>query len=346
MERRAFLLVKILIAYQFTYYLLCHCNAQCIYNMTHCSCSIGTNTGHCLRKTSGDFCNVDYCASAGLVCDCAGSDLCKVSLCDALLATSGVSCSDLQIGDTVLCGKASSFCLAQSADNYTSQPVPGSTSPSPSPRPSAIYNKVLWGDSRTTSNSFNLTSFIDDQDTDDWLRFSSGGDDQWRHGLTEARVITFRIYDSVGDPLQRMICAIINPQTGVDDGKMDIMVAANIKGESGQTIQWTFCDGGLQCIDGASGNELSSSFNTTSDRSEGFCFGNFEDNGNIISVRLTNIWGIHGIAFQEPGGTVKRYDFMDGFANELSMIYVDTDGLVVSGSTPEIKFRWTGFLVS
>lgn len=204
---------------------------------------------------------------------------------------------------------------------------------------------VQWGDTPDLENTFDMGQFVDDGN---WLRDSPSDNGLWRHGNTQRRYITFRIYDSdplPGAPLKRMICAIYNPNLGTTDGQMRIKASVTVTGLSAQSLEWVFCDDDNECA-GTSGNVLSGSHDTTSDLSDGFCVGDFNENGDIINFKFAGIEGLKGFVFEDPTGIVKQYNFGMTPTNGLNALFIDTDGVAVIGSSPDIQFNWQGFLVN
>lgn len=326
--------------------LLSSSRGQCVYNLTHCSCTVGDTPGKCLRRVEGGVCNVDNCASNGHICDCAGSSICEVYICETMLALDGSPNSAFSVGDTIQCSAASTFCLSPpSGENYSAQ----STTLSPSATPPPLepeYRMVQWGENPSLEDTFNLSQIVDNIESDNWLRNAPGADGVWRHRQTERRVITIRVYDNVpgaGEEIERMICAIYNPNTGVQDGMIEIQVSVTVTGESGQQLTWHLCDDSDECSDGYSGNILKATHTTTSEFSDGFCIGPLGSSGDVISIRFTEITGITAVAFEDTSGVVKQYNFTDVGQNGLSAVYVDMNGLAMLGATPLIRFNWQGF---
>lgn len=207
---------------------------------------------------------------------------------------------------------------------------------------------VQFGNVADSDNIFNLSTFIDNGNA---LRNAPGVDGQWGNGFTERRTITFRIYESPPLPsgqVNRMICAIYNPNLGTFDDSNDpfqIQVDVTVSGLSGQTISWVFCDDTGEC-QGTQGNVLYGSHDSSSNVSDGFCVGEFEENGNVISFEFSNVFGITSVAFEDPSGIVKQYEYKDmGLpqAGGLVGAWVDLDDRVHAGITPTIKFNWQGF---
>lgn len=333
-------------------------HAQCTYNVTHCNCMPGvTATGRCLRDSGLGFCTVDSCATGGYVCSCGGTKICEMYSCTAMEATDGTPNSAFSMGESVPCRPGSSYCLhtpfpiesLPSPSSYPAMSPSQGTIPSPSVSPSTsyvpIYRMVQWGDTANLDNTLDMGQFVDEGNS---LRDSSGIGGLWKNGDTERRMITFRIYDNIpasGEPLKRMICAIYNPSLGSTDGQMRIKSMVSITGISGQILEWIFCDDDGEC-QGTTGTVLNATHDTSSDTSDGFCVGNFEENGEEISFKFSSIEGVKGFAFEDPSGVVKKFQFADSQPNFLSAIFIDTDGVAVFGTSPTIKFNWQGYLAN
>lgn len=201
---------------------------------------------------------------------------------------------------------------------------------------------VQFGTDDVLQNSFNLKPF---SDLNSNLRTSSLSA-QWADGMTQRRVITFRFYEDDIDSTKRMICAIYNPNLGIADSFMeDISVKATVSSSDGRALEWIYCDDQGEC-QGSNASLLRASHVSDSSESDGFCVGELSDDSEYISVTFTEVNGIEGIAFEEPTGIARQYNWADmGLpeAGGLVGAWTTQDGnLVYFGISPEIRFSWRG----
>lgn len=249
---------------------------------------------------------------------------------------------------------SSYFPIESSTPSTSTAPSPSSSFtassssfPSKVPSPTAtslfLFRNVQFGTENPLVNSFNLNAFVDLNSN---LRKSSLSG-QWADGLTQRRVITFRFYSDPLDIEKQMICAIYNPNTGSPDQFVEeISVKATISSGTFSSIEWTYCDDSDECQGSTSDTVLRSAHLSNSGESDGFCVGDLDNSSNYLSVTFTEVTGIQGIAFEEPSGVLRQYNWADmGLpeAGGLVGAWTSLEGnLVYFGVSPEIKFSWGG----
>lgn len=306
----------------------------CLFNSTHCSCRNVDSPGTCLRDLGHGECLTAQCSSTGFTCDCTGTTVCKISKCKAWVSSAGVPTSSIGLGTIVRCqlGEVQG-CLTHVDEKAVASPEPEEPE----------YRMVQFGKG-VPSTMFNMSAFADE---DGLIEKTYNMHGKWKNAQRlRQRFITLRLYERAQGGM--MLCAIYNTY-GVEDDQLGNMgVDVLVTGLSGQRLQWVVCDDAGECKPGSSiglgKNSLYGKHKLVSYLSDGWCVKPLESNGNVVSVKLTNINGMRGVVLQSTAGRDTEYLFADGKDNGMTGI-VNENGLVGGGTVPEIQFNLLGFKV-
>lgn len=188
---------------------------------------------------------------------------------------------------------------------------------------------------------FNMTAFIDEGGV--IAANSANMHGKWKNAQRlRRRFITMRMYDSE-TPGPRMLCAIYNTYGVKDDKLGNMKVRTKIYGTSNQRLEWAACDDKGECV-GQSGLELAANHGLVSFLSDGWCVKPLESNGNVVTVRFSEVVGMKGVVLQSTAGQDQVFLFSDGKKNGMSG-RVDKHGLVNHGEVPDIQFNLRGIEV-
>lgn len=300
----------------------------CLFNSTHCSCRHVEDPGNCLRHQVGSYCVVDECSRAGLTCDCSGSKMCERKPCNVWILSEDELLSSLPQGRKVGCRLiTSASCLVH--DAKVSVPTPQIEEPD--------FRMVQFGKA-SDATMFNMSAFVDE---DNFISKSYEMHGKWKNAnrLTP-RHITVRMYETDGED-NLMLCAIYNTYGIADDGLGSMGVSVRITGISGQDLEWVSCDDVGECK-GERGNILTGRHLLVSYLADGWCIKPLEWNGNVVSVKFTDVYGMKGIMMQSTAGREEIFNFGGRHGVTGS---VDTNGLVQGGESPDILFNLQGIKV-
>lgn len=128
-------------------------SGQCIYNLTHCSCTTGTNSGKCLRTATDSTCLVDMCAPEGLVCDCTGTSMCELYTCTAMQAENGMTNNQFNLGELVSCEPFTTYCLQKQGTHSSEDSIGDTPTTTTSFSPSSLPTSSPLSTMQVQSNS-------------------------------------------------------------------------------------------------------------------------------------------------------------------------------------------------
>lgn len=302
--------------------------SPCLFNSTHCSCRNVEHPGTCLRHLEGPYCTADQCSGKGFTCDCSGTQVCELTVCKVWISTEEGTATSLRQEQNVGCRLVTSTtCLLQI----------GEIGAAPPKGEEPDFRMVQFGAGSDTT-MFNMSAFIDEGN---FISKSYEMHGKWKNAnRLLRRYITLRMYDLDGED-NHMLCAIYNSYGISDDGLGNMKVKVEIKGKSGQSLEWVACDDIGECKENK-GSSLQGEHFLVSYLTDGWCVKPLEWNGNVVSVKFSDVHGMRGVMMQSTAGREETFKFGEGYGMTGS---VDENKLVHGGSTPEILFDLKGMEV-
>lgn len=289
--------------------------APCLYNSTHCSCSVVPEPGPCLQTISENTCLVGLCKSPGKTCDCSGTTLCRIERCAHNVASDGSLLSALQINSTVACVMSQNLqCLKRVGELPVENLPPQVTE----------YRQLQFGPP-SISHMYNLSAFVD---TENVISMNNSMHGIWPSYLRlKNRFIHIRVYENQARN-ETYLCAIYNAYHLPSDGKRSESLDVQIEGLAGQNLAWAACDDLGECRGGPS-STLTATHSFDDNVTDGWCISPLEYNGNAVRVTFSNVEAMLGIELQSSGS---QYEYLWGEPLQHGMTgTVDSDGLSVAG---------------